>query len=422
MKGISHMVKKRSNNSGTVYKDTKRGGYRAQLFLEDGRRLSKRFSGLDEAIEQQANDWLTEQLYKISKGQFINPTGLTLGEWLVDWLQTYSKQNVRQRTYERYLSLANHCSPLADYRLQDLKPNHFQKLYVSLDQYSGETRKKVHNLLHAALDQAVHDQLIPYNPITSVKAPKVIREEVITFQKDEIETLLSMAKPHRWYPPLLLATHTGMRLGEILGLRWMDVDFSAKTVYVRQTLQHPSTGIIFEPPKSKASKRKISIPEDTINVLKEYRKKLLEKSFGTGMSDLCFTAENGSPIQPKNFERWWKELQIKCNAEWQALEVKRKALLAQKVDIKSKAYQNIVEEQKETQKAHHKKFHTLRHTHATELLASGENVIDVARRLGHSKPSTTMDIYGHSIPGNDQKIADKVGKLYNLQIEKSQSS
>jgi integrase len=131
------MPKKQTNNGGTVYKDNSQGGYRAQLTLEDGRRMSKRFAGSDdERSEQEAHDWLTEQLYKISKSQFINPSELTLSDWLLEWLNIYSKQNVRQRTFERYKSLAKRCEPLAGFCLQDLRPNHFQKLYVSLGQYS----------------------------------------------------------------------------------------------------------------------------------------------------------------------------------------------------------------------------------------------------------------------------------------------
>jgi len=404
-----------------------------------------------ETGEQEGNDWLIEQLYNLSKGKFINPIGLTLGEWLVEWLQIYSKQNVRQRTFERYISLAKHCEPLAAERIQDLKPNHFQNLYVSLGKYSGETRKKVHNLLHQALDQAVNDQLIPFNPISSVTPPKVIREEVITFRKEELEALLDKSHSHRWYPALLLTAHTGMRLGEVLGLRWMDIDFTAKCVNVRQTLQHTSTGIKFEAPKSKAGKRKISIPAGTIETFREYRKNIhkaklnaiyeqidemkqagqtetleykklndkVEDFFRNTLSQLCFTSANETPIQPKNFERWWTQLQLTVNPEWQELEEQRKSLSSNK---KNKEYIDIIAKQKAAKDSRHKKFHAIRHTHATELLASGENIMDVARRLGHSKASTTLDIYGHAIPGNDEKIATKIGKLYSLKTEKSQLS
>ncbi|MDT8903265.1 tyrosine-type recombinase/integrase [Anaeroselena agilis] len=407
------MPKKRVNNTGSVYHESGRG-YRAQVSLEDGRRVSKRFSDSDLG-QQQAYDWLHEQLHHISKGVFVAPTDITLGEWLLEWLEIYSKQNVRQRTFERYVSLAKHVNPIAGYRLQDLKPTHFQKLYVSLGHYSGETRKKVHNILHAALKQAIHDKLLPYNPMEGVTPPKVVRKEVITFSKEEMEALLGYAKTHRWYPALLLAAHTGMRLGEVLGLRWQDADFNDRCIYVRQTLQHPSTGIKFEPPKSKASRRKISIPEETVATLREHHRQCMEDLIlRNNPHGLYFTANNGSPIQPKNFERWWAKLQLRINDEWQELDKQREELLAKKISAKSQEYREIVAKQKVAQEKHHKKFHAFRHTHATDLLASGENIMDVARRLGHSKASTTLDLYGHAIPANDQRIAEKVGKLYKL--------
>lgn len=199
---------------------------------------------------------------------------------------------------------------------------------------------------------------------------------------------------------------------ELLGLRWSDIDFASKTIHIRQTLQHASTGIIFEQPKTKASKRKITIPKETIISLKNYRKQAMDQ-------ELCFTAMNGSPIQPKNFERWFSSLQRDCNPEWLALETKRKALKANKI---TEEYKDILAKQKEALAARHKKFHAIRHTHATDLLAGGENIMEVARRLGHSKASTTLDLYGHAIPGNDVKVAQKVAKLYKFEIEKDQSS
>jgi len=436
------MAKKRSNNTGTVYKTA--NGYRAAFVADDGRRIAKRFSNL-ETGEEEAYAWLHEQLHLMNKGMLISPNEITLGEWLLEYLELYSKQNVRQRTFERYLATAKHCSPIAGISLQQLKPNIIQRLYKDMDKFSGETRKKVHVLLHSALTQAINNRLIQFNPMDGVIAPKVIREEIETFTRKEVDTLLSTAKPHNWYPILLLAAHTGMRLGELLGLRWMDVDLDAKTVFIRQQLQHARTGIIFEEPKTKNSKRKISVPTETIEVLREHRKELLkikhkslydqlnniqknglsetveykelldkiENFFRTNLSELCFTAGNGSPIQPRNFERWWSSLQLKCNPEYQEL-AKQKEKLARQRKTDTQEYIEIVEKTKASAKAFHKKFHALRHTHATELLANGVPLIDVSRRLGHAKASTTLDLYGHAIPGNDEKAAEMAGKLYRL--------
>jgi len=291
------MSKSRNNFDGSVYEDKERGGYRVQIRLPEGKRITKRFKDPEEAVT-----WKNDQLTKLGKGQFVTPAGTTLGEWLLEWLRLYNKQNVRQRSFERNVSLAKHCQPISHYKLQELRPTHFQELYLELQQYSGETRKKVHNLLHQALDQAVNDKYIYSNPIDSVKAPKVVREEIETFAKKELQKILTTAKDHRLYPSLLFAATTGVRLGEMLGLRWQDVDLKEGCVRITQTLQHASTGIIFEEPKSKSSRRKISIPLVTIAALSKAKSALGDI---VPPSSLCFVATNGSPIQPKNYHRWW---------------------------------------------------------------------------------------------------------------------
>ncbi len=413
------MPKKRANNTGSVYPDKQRGGSRAQLTLDDGQRIGKRFPVADdsdderERAENEAYGWLHEQLHLQNKGALVRPSDITLGEWLGDYLELYSKPSVRQRSFERNLSVAKHCNPIADYKLQDLKPNHIQKLYASIP-LSGETKRKVHVLLTSALAQAVRNGLLYTNPMDGVIAPKVTREEVEIFAREEVEALLSAAKGHRWYPALLLAAHTGMRLSEVLGLRWQDVDVDGKTVHIRQTLQVGSTGFIFDEPKTKNSRRKISIPANVATILKELRKQYMESLLPkTDKRGLCFTTSVNTPIGPRNFERWWESLQKECCPEYKKLCHRRQQLSGLK-QTDTKEFKDVVKKIAEVAKANHKKFHALRHTHATELLAAGVPVIDVSRRLGHAKPSTTLDLYGHAIPGNDQKVAQKAGKLYRL--------
>lgn len=115
-------TKKRANNHGSIFEDKARNKFRAQVTVPGGKTISKRFD-----TEPEARNWLNEQLVDISKGQYIEPSNLTLGEWLIEWLQLYSKDNVRQRTYERYLSLAKHCEPISKMKLQALRPSHFQR-------------------------------------------------------------------------------------------------------------------------------------------------------------------------------------------------------------------------------------------------------------------------------------------------------
>lgn len=311
--------------------------------------------------------------------------------------------------------------------------------------YSGETRKKVHNLLHSAFKQAQKNRLIQSNLVELVTPPKVTRDEIQIFSQAEIDLLLTVAKKFRLYPALLLAVTTGMRLGEILGVRWKDIDLTNGIVHVRQNLQLSNLkGIIFEPPKTEKGKRKIPLPEKTILALREYKKVWSESKIKNSSSicpvceatckstknkdgtitytcpdcshswvkadDLVFVSTEHTPVHPKNFNiRFWHRILI--DAEFtqnkmadfnpQSAKIKRTEMLEkcrlEKEDWKQIPFRN---------------FHALRHTYATTLLASGVPIVDVSRVLGHAKVSTTLDIYGHAIPENSKIIADKIAKAF----------
>lgn len=124
-------------------------------------RITKRFTGITEETYAQATDWRNEQLLKLGRGQIVEPSSLNLGEWLVEWLDVYKKSNLRKRSYERNISLIKHCKTLFEVKLQSITPHMISKLYIDeLADYSGETRKKVHNMLNDALRQAFHNNMI----------------------------------------------------------------------------------------------------------------------------------------------------------------------------------------------------------------------------------------------------------------------
>lgn len=402
------MARKQRNNCGSVYKDVERNQYRAIITLPDGGRISKRFDGPDDAEE-----WRAEQVDKLYKGKFVKPSDLTLQNWLIKFLSVYKKGNIRERSFDRDISIAKHCKPLADYYIQDLLASDFQSLLndMKANGFSGETRKKVYNLLNSALTQARIEKVIEINPMESVKAPTVTREEVITFTVEELKRIKEEAKGHRLYPFLLLAETTGMRLSELMGLRWNDVDFTNKCLYVRQVVQRGRNGFVLEDPKSKSSKRKITLPAETLAILKDKYDNSIRKLYPDKFGDLCFTSEADTPLDPNNFERWWRNIQKKTHPEYQKLEKAKAELKKKGVKVSHPDYKNLVDLQK---RIPHKKFHALRHTHASLLLANNVPLIDVSRRLGHAKPSITLDLYGHAMPDHDNIIAGKVSAIYSL--------
>lgn len=366
---------KRRNGEGSIYFEKSRGTYRAFITNTEGKRISKRF-----LIEKDALNWKNEQLHKMAIGTFVNPTALTVGEWIIHWLETYKKDTVRQRTFERYASLSKHLLIIADYKIQDLTPVIVQQLYQNLlDRLSANTIAKVHKLLKDSFNKAAEVSLIEKNIMHMVKPPKFEQKDIEIFTSEEIHKILITIKTtsllKRYYPMVLLAVTTGMRLGEVLGIRWCDVNFIDNTIFIRTSLQQSNVlGLILEKPKTKAAIRKIRIPSYVMLELKSL--KSTQKNIDISQETLCFSTKNNTPISPRNFERFW--------------------------DALFKKYQLGIP---------YKKFHTLRHTHATELLAAGIPLSDVAKRLGHSKQSHTLELYAHAMPNKEQAITDAIENL-----------
>lgn len=361
---------KRSYNQGSIVYEKERNKYRAAITI-NGTRYRKRFDTKPAAV-----DWLSRQRIAAADGNFIAPLNITVGEWTIEFLRTFKKTVLKPRTYERYLQTLAHVAPISDIPIQKLAAAQVQKLYNSL---TPNTAKKVHVLLHSAFQQAVDLDMLHKNIIHLVKPPKIVQKEPEIFTRENIRELLQTCLKSKnlvnYYPIFLMAAETGMRRGEILGLRWCDVDLQNGTIHICQQLQQlTSSKIIFETPKTKAGNRKISIPPSIIKTLSALKSK--EKSIDIRQEMLCFRSKNNTPVRPEAIERSWKMLFSLCP--------------------------NIP----------YRNFHVLRHTHATLLLAAGIPIIEVARRLGHSRVSHTLELYGHAIPNYDQKITEKITQIY----------
>lgn len=367
---------KRANGEGGITYDKSRDSYRASITTPEGKRIFKRFK-----TEQEAVVWKTSQINSIHKGTFVVPSKVTVGEWTIDWLTTYKKGTIAQSTYELYFYLAAHFDSISGITLQELQPAHVQKLYTELSEktkLSQHTIHKVHKLLKNMISKAFHLDMINKNIMLLVTAPKFDKKDIEIFTASEIELILKTCHEHpvlkNRYPAILLAVTTGLRLGEVLGLRWCDVNFISNEIHVRKGLSKTKAhGLVLGPLKTKLSIRKISITPDVAKVLKELKSKTV--NIDIKQEKLCFVTRNETPILPRTFERSWSDLLKKANVPY-------------------------------------KNFHVLRHTHATELLANGIPIIEVSRRLGHSKVSHTLELYGHAIPNYDNKIAEKVQELY----------
>jgi len=225
---------------------------------------------------------------------------------------------------------------------------------------------------------------IPYNPADAVERPRYRRMKFQALTVEEAQEFLDFARGHKDYPIIYTALYTGMRQGELLGLHWDDVDITRGVLKVQRTAQWVTGyGRIEKPPKTEAGRREVDLPETVIKILREVRKQQAEDRLFMAEkyqeNNIVFCQENGKPIDNSNLTYRFRRL---ANAA---------------------GLPNL-------------RFHDLRHTHASLMLAAGEQLLVVQQRLGHEKPSTTADIYGHAIPGQQRAAADRFDNLFGHQM------
>jgi integrase len=356
-------MSKRANGEGTIYYNEKRELWQAMLTTPVGNRLTK--AGKDKAVVQ---DWLNEQRLLVGRGKHIEPHSVTLGEWIAEWLKTYARIKVRPRTYDRYCSLMRHLEPVYETRLCKLSPADVQRILTPMTGvYSAQTITHIKNCLSGCLKQAIANGLLSDNIAAKAQAPRVTKKKIDIFTPDETKALVETAARHRNALIIPLAYATGLRLSEVLALRCEDIVKNALTV--NQTIHTASAiGVYFSDTKSTASQRTILLSENIVAQITEHKLK-----YGI-RKGLLFTTTKGTPETQKNYL--------------------------------FRTYNKILRET-----GIKKRFHTLRHTHATELLAAGVPVHDVSRRLGHAKVSTTLDIYAQFMPNSDNRMLEALNAL-----------
>lgn len=246
---------------------------------------------------------------------------------------------------------------------------------------SGKTALHHHRLISSILEKAVKWQVIYSNPCTRVEPPKAERKEAEYLDETQaqqlIECLQSEPLPYRAMITVLL--YTGMRRGELCGLEWSDIDFDNCLIDISRTsLYLPGKGIFNDDTKTESSKRVIKIPDEAIEILKEHRKEQMTAKFKLGDkwidSGKVFTQWNGKPIHPDTITAWFAQFIKKNNLP-------------------------------------HIHLHSLRHTNATLLIASGADLRTVSKRLGHSNMTTTSNIYTHAIKSADERAAELLGDI-----------
>jgi len=300
---------------------------------------------------------------------------------------------IKHSTITRYKELTSRIYPVIGHlKLRDLRTDQLNSLYCSLAKegknkrtgagLSAKTIVEHHRLISTVLDQACKEQMIPFNPARNATLPKIAHREVNYFQPEEIGAIRDAleTEPIKWKTLTHLFLITGARRGEILGLKWSAVDFGKNRIHIcNNVLYYPDVGIYEDTPKTVQSDRYISLPQDTMTLLKKYRTWQAEQIISFGeyyeRNDFVFSQDNGKPMHPDSVTDWLSRFSKRHNLP-------------------------------------HINPHAFRHTMASVLYFNGVDSVSISKRLGHAQVSTTANIYAHVIEEADQKNADILADVF----------
>jgi integrase len=348
-----------------------------------GKRITKyqSFKG----AKREAEAKLATLIAAVATGTHVEPTKVTVADFVrqrVDQWEASAK--ISAKTAARYRELTeNQIAPhIGAKALQKLRPLDIEDWHTALrnsgraDGRGGvhpRTIGHAHRVLSKALTDAIKNRLIMSSVTKLERAPKVAEAEMVIV-KDLPAFLEKLKQSPRLYVPAMVSLFTGMRRGEVLALRWARVDLDKKMIQVREALEKTDAhGIRFKSPKSNAGRRDITLPDILVDVLQEHRKTQLELRMKLGIgklydTTLLFTDLNDAPLSPN-------ALSVSWNA------------FAQRIGMPEVT------------------FHALRHTHASQLIDAGVDIVTISKRLGHAKPDITLRVYSHLFCNDDSKAA-----------------
>ena len=328
---------------------------------------------------KEVQEQLKVALHEQQQGTLVTAPQQTVGQFLTQWLEGY-KPIVRIRTYERYEEIVRlHLVPvLGHIQLQKLAPQHVRALYAQKlkEGLSPTSVNTIHAMLHKALDDAIRWNLLVRNVCDAVSPPRRERYEICPLTLEQAQQFLTAARGHSLEALFVLALSTGMRRGELLGLKWQDINFQARMLQVRRIFTRALGNRYIEAePKTEKSRRSIILPPLAIEILTQHRVRQLEAKLNAGEfwqdQDLVFCTSIGTPLNPSKVVDRFKTL------------LKRAKLPTMR-------------------------FHDLRHSAATILLSMGIHPKVVQELLGHNQISMTMDIYSHVLPTMQKEAMDKL--------------
>lgn len=342
--------------------------------------------------KEEAQRYLSRTVISVQTGDYIEPTALTLGEYLNDQWLPIVRHSIRPSTFHRYQAeIALHIMPtLGGIKIQQLSQSHLDRLYAELLDHgrvvkpgglSPKTVRSIHNLLHKALKDAQRKQLVHRNAADAADPPRINRsrtEGLRTWNANQVRIFLNGLSGHRLEAAYTLAATTGMRRGEVLGVRWSDLDPATKMLAVRQTVISVNYELMFGAPKTAKGRRLLALDDRTVTALAAHRSRQHDERAAIGTAymdhDLIFPKLDGSPTHPDYFSQLFDRTVAKLGLP--------------KI-----------------------RLHDLRHTYATLGLAAGVPSVVISQRLGHANVAFTLDIYTHPVPALHEAAAEQVAGL-----------
>jgi integrase len=309
-----------------------------------------------------------------------------------DYFMELKERDSKHRTIHRYKQLLERINAeIGHLKLNEIAGEHLNRLYMNMGKdgsnkktgkpLSPQTIQHHHRLIHSIFAQSVKEHIFLYNIAETATPPTVKKHEAEFFELEEVLAIRDalLQQPLKWQTITDLLIDTGARRGEILGLKWNDVDFKTNKIQINNNLQYtPERGIYLEESTKNDEDRTVSVSLEIMNIFNAHRKEQLQQKLerGTYWQDtgFCFTQENGTPMNPDSINGWLTKFA-------------------------------------ETYNLPHIHPHKFRHTQASLLYASGEDPVTISKRLGHKRVSTTQDIYSHLLKGSDERASDKIANM-----------
>ena len=377
------MAKKRANGEGNIRKRKDgrwEGRYTAGHDPVTGKQIFKNVLGKTQA---EVKEKLARALVEAGQVDFTKSGQYTVGTWMDTWFENVAKIKVRPSSHQTYKGyIDNHIKPsIGNITLEKLTTMDLQKFYRKLltkgrverieskDQPKGLSAKTVRNInqvISSAMDLAVAQKIILTNPTNTCELPKVERKEMQTVPAEQLSAFLEEAKRSGVYEMYYIELATGLRRGELLGLKWTDIDWKNGIIKVRRQVARVDGQIVEAPLKTKNSYRAVSISPQAIEVLREQKRKTNDT--------YVFPSPNGGPISPDSVNNMLKRVLERAGIP--------------KV-----------------------RFHDLRHTFATIALQNGVDIKTVSGILGHFSAGFTLDTYAHVTTAAQKEAAQTMGNI-----------